>query len=155
MYRDPVKNINPEFLQRLELVSDKIHPLEGSKGRKLNDEDIRVDDAAKTGDETVFYEHIATVKHKDSSSYYVAFRETMDAFLARQMDFEKYPTWLMNNTQKQAERNIYIYMVYKHPKTVAVMRTHEDWLTPINDPGIFDAIAFLLEKHGIAKFSKD
>jgi hypothetical protein len=147
-YRDPVKNINQEFLRELELVSDKIHPLAGATGRKLNADDIRVADSAKVGDETCFYEHIATVKHKSTNRYFVAFRETMDAFLARQMDFEKYPKWLMDHKQKQCERNIYIYLVTRHPKTVAVMRSHEDWLVDLNDEIIFDAIAFLA-KHKI------
>jgi hypothetical protein len=148
-YRDPVKNINQEFLQELELISDKIHPLAGATGRKLNTEDIRVGSAAKVGDETCFYEHIATVKHKSTNRYFVAFRETMDAFLARQMDFEKYPKWLMNNKQKQVERNIYIYLVTKHPKTIPILRSHEDWLVDFKDEMIFDAIAFFLSKHKI------
>lgn len=148
-YRDPVKNVNQEFLYSLELTSDQVHPLPGAKGRKLNEEDIRVADSAKIGDESVFYEHIATVRHKASNTYYVAFRETMDAFLARQMDFKKYPLWLMNNQQKQSERNIYIYKVYKHPKTIAVLRSHEDWLMDFQDEGIFNALAFFLAKHNI------
>ena len=148
-YRDPVKNIDKEFLYSLELTSDKIYPLPGATGRKLNSEDTRVSELAKVGEESVFYEHIATVKHKKNNTYYVAFRETMDAFLARQMDFIKYPTWLMNNPQKQSERNIYIYEVYKHPKTIAVMRSHEDWLRPFENESTFDAIAYFLAKHNI------
>ena len=149
MYRDPVQNVSQEILYDLELTSDKIHPLPGSIGRKLNDEDIRVASSAKTGDDTCFYEHIATVKQKRSNIYYVAFRETMDAFLARQPDIKKYPIWLMNNKQKQTERNIYIYQVYKHPSQVAVMRSHEDWLRDITDPKVFNAVAYFLSKHNI------
>jgi hypothetical protein len=149
-YRDPVRPLNMEFLQNLELVSDKIHPLPGAMGGRLNVNDPRIsDDAKKTSQEVCFYEHLATIRHKPDSTYYVAFRETMDAFLARQMDFDKYPKWLMNDRQKQAERQIYIYFVKAHPKTIPIIRSHEDWLKPIENPDIFDCVAHFLTKHGI------
>lgn len=147
-YKAPLRDIDMELLLNLELVSTKVHPLPGATGRKLNIEDPRVTDSAKVGDETCFYEHIATVRHKKTHKFYVAFRETMDAFLARQMDMIKYPKWLMNNEQKQKERNIYVYEVYKHPKDL-ILRSHEDWLKPLDNDAYFDVITHFLAKNQV------
>jgi hypothetical protein len=145
-----LKGVNEEFLNGLELISDKIHPLAGAVGRRLNTEDVRVKNTAKMqGEEVCFYEHIATVRHKDTNQYFIAFRETMDAFLARQPNIIKYPKWLMNDKMKQSEKNIYIYLVTKHPKTLPIIRSHEDWLTDMRDELVFNAIAYFLSKHNI------
>lgn len=142
-------SMNEEFLLGLELLSAKIHPLAGAIGRRLDFDDPRIKDSAKVGEEVAFYEHLATIRHKGTDKYFVAFRETMDAFLARQTDLAKYPKWLMDNSQKQRERNIYIYLVKAHPKSIPIMKSHEDWLTDFNDNIIFNTIVYFLEKHGI------
>jgi hypothetical protein len=169
------RSINPALLGSLELVSDKIHPLPGATGRRLESEyDKRLSGltGTPTGDNVTYYEHIATLRDKASRGFFVAFRETMDAFLARfavcgctspafdargqcqnclKWDPTRFPEWLMKSPEKQAERFIHIYAVRCHPSQVAVMRSHEDWLTPIADDQTFDTLAYFLEKQGIVK----
>lgn len=154
--RELVRNrpLDTDFLLGLELVSTKIHPLAGATGRRLDvDVDPRLTAIAgltPVGDMT-FYEHIATVRHRPTETFYVAFRETMDAFLFRQKDPEKYPKWLMASPDKQAERYIHIYKVKCHPNHVPVLRSHEDWLEPIGDHEVpvFDALHHFLGKNGV------
>lgn len=154
-FKDPVRNVNPEFLHGLELTSTKIHPLPGATGRRIDNEvDARLSSLAgltPKGEDVTYYEHIATVYHRPTRSFYVAFRETMDAFLARQRDPVKYPEWLMKSPEKQAERNIHIYAVKCHPSQVGVLRSHEDWLEHITNDQTFDALAYFLEKSGVVK----
>lgn len=150
--RDPVRNINPEFLAGLTLESNKVYPLPGGFGPRMNNEiDPRLTHLQGTpkGDVVPYYEHIATVRHGNTNKFFIAFRETMDAFLARQQDPQKFPEWLMKDPRKQAERQIFIYMVYKHPKSVPVMNSFEDWLSHLADESIFDSIAYFLTKQGV------
>jgi hypothetical protein len=149
--------VNQEFLVGLQLESDTIYPLPGAWGRPTFD-DPRIKDWAKS-DKVCYYEHVATVQHLPSKTFYVAFRETMQAFLTRQQDMSKYPKWLIDTKEKQQERQIHIYAVYKHPKAVVNMKSHEDWCMPIKDDAIFNAISqFLVASKvidaGILKKSK-
>lgn len=156
-FRDPVRQINQEFLVQLEMVSNKIYPLPGGSGRRLiNEIDARLSTLkgqTPVGDVVSYYEHVATVRHKPTGKFFVAFRETMDAFLARQTDMTKYPEWLMKAPEKQQERNIHIYQVARHPSQVAVMRSHEDWLSPLAQDAagdsIFDSLTYFLSKQGV------
>lgn len=149
----PFRPLNEELLAGLELVSNKVHPLAGATGRRLEN---KVDDRLSglknqtpVGDEVTYYEHIATVRHQPTNTFFVSFRETMDAFLARQQDAAKYPEWLMKSPEKQAERMVYIYSVKCHPKSVPVMRSHEDWLSHIADVTTFDTLAYFLYRQGV------
>lgn len=152
-FRDPVRPVNREFLDGLEIVSNKVFPLPGGVGRRLSSEvDPRLSNLAKLGptpkgDEIVYYEHIAAVRHRPTNTFYVAFRETMDAFLARQQDMVKYPGWLIADARKQKERAIHIYKVDRQP--TALMTSHEQWLSQITDNSAFDAIAHLLAKNNV------
>jgi hypothetical protein len=154
-FRDPVRNINREILASLEVVDTRIYPLPGGKGRRWTNEiDPRLTTLKKFGDtphgdEITFYEHIATVRDKRSKVFYVAFRETIDAQLARERDLTLYPEWLMKTPQKQKERLIHIYMVKKHPSQVPIIRSHEDWLGDIADEPTFDALWHFLSKNNI------
>ena len=148
--------LNVEFLNGLEMVSIKIHPLAGATGRRPEiDVDPRLTAIAgltAIGDMT-FYEHIATVHHRPTATFYVAFRETMDAFMMRQQDPIKYPKWLLASPEKQAERYIHIYKVKCHPNHVPVLRSHEDWLEPIGDAEVyvFEALHHFLKQNGVIK----
>jgi hypothetical protein len=150
-YRDPVRPINNELLGNLELVSTKVYPLPGATGRRQEAQaDARLSglkDLTAIGDVVTYYEHIATVRDKKTSAFFVAFRETMDAFLARQPDRAKYPEWLMKSPEKQAERKIHIYMVKGQP--TAAMRSHEEWLSHIEDLGVFDVLSYFLHRQGV------
>lgn len=154
-YRDPVRNLNPEILSNLELTETRIYPLPGGTGRRwTNDIDPRLVHlksigGSPTGEEVTFYEHIASVRDKRSGVWYVAFRETVDAQLARESDLKKYPEWLMKSNEKQRERLIHIYVVIKHPKDVPIIRSQEDWLSPISDPATFDAVWHFLSQNGV------
>ena len=173
-FKDPVRNINRAFLVGLEIESHKIFPLPGATGRRQSNEvDSRLSKIAGTtpvGEDVTYYEHLATVRHRPTNTFYVVFRETMDAFLVRhslctcknpafnakgqcgqchKSNASMYPEWLMKAPEKQAELMINIYAVKCHPNTVAVMRSHEDWLSHIADTTIFDALAFFLEQKGI------
>jgi len=151
--RDPVRPINAVILAGLTLESTKVFPLAGGTGRRQNSQaDPRLSGLkalTAKGDEVTYYEHIATVRDKKNSHFYIAFRETMDAFLARQQDPTKFPEWLMKSPEKQAERKIYVYRVLREP--TAVMTSHEQWLEPIpdGDSAVFDAIAHLLHQHHV------
>ena len=152
-FRDPVRPISPEILGRLELVSDHITPLKGGTGRRVNNTvDPRLTKLqSPTGDEVSYYEHIATVRDKGTNKFYVAFRETADALFARSQDMEKFPEWIMKSMEKQKERMIFVYQVYKHPKDVSILRSHEDWLRPIasEDPMLWDTVVYFLSRHGV------
>ncbi len=149
-YLDPVRSINSELLHRLEMVSDHVSPLPGGSGRRLGGADPRFTKLQDTtGDTITYYEHIASVRDKKTGIFYVAFKETADALFARSQDMEKYPEWLMKTKEKQNERMIFIHQVYRHPKDISVMRSHEDWLTPITDPSTFDTVAYFLSKSGV------
>lgn len=152
-FKDPVRGVNSAFLAGLELVSNKIHPLAGATGRRLEDEvDARLSGLAGTtpvGDEVTYYEHIATVYHRPTRQFFVAFRETMDAFMVRQRDPSKYPEWLMKSPEKQTERHIHIYMVKCHPSEVAILRSHEDWLASISNDQTFDALHYFLVRNEV------
>jgi hypothetical protein len=89
------------------------------------------------------------VRHKATNKFFVAFKETMDAFLARSTDLQKYPEWLMKQPNKQAEREIHIYLVTRTPQSVSIMRSHEDWLAHIADVGTFDTLAYFLAQNNV------
>lgn len=154
-YRDPVRNLNQEVLASLEMVETRVYPLPGGTGRRWTNEiDPRLSSLVKagstpTGDVVTFYEHIASIRDKRTKVFYVAFRETVDAQLARENNLVKFPEWLMKSNEKQRERLIHIYVVKKHPKDVPIMRSQEDWLSPIEDAATFDAVWHFLSQNGV------
>jgi hypothetical protein len=150
-YTDPVRSINSELLHRLEMVSDHVSPLPGGSGRRLdNSPDPRFPNlGSPTYDVVAYYEHIASVRDTKTGVFYVAFKETGDALFARSQDKEKFPEWLMKTKEKQNERMIFIHQVYRHPKEIPIMRSHEDWLVPIADPSTFDTVAYFLSKNKV------
>lgn len=154
-FKDPVRNLNQEILANLELVDTRVYPLPGGTGRRWSNEiDSRLSGLLKTGgtpvgDNVTYYEHVAAVRDKKTKIFYVSFRETVDAQLAREQDLAKYPEWLMKSREKQRERLIFIYWVKKHPSEIPIMRSQEDWLAPIEDTATFDAIWHFLSKHNI------
>jgi len=102
-----------------------------------------------TGDTVAYYEHIASVRDRGTGKFYVAFRETGDALFARSRDMEKYPEWVMKMPQKHKERMIFVYQVYRHPKDAPILRSHEDWLSPIQNELLFDTIVYFLSKSDV------
>lgn len=155
-YRDPVRPINQEFLSRLEVVSNKIYPLPGATFEREGEIDERLDLPASNipqNTKITYFEHLATVYHASSKRYFVAFRETMDALMARQTDPIKYPKWLLDGPLKRTELKIYIYMVKETspgvpciPSKMPMLSNHEDWLVHIGDgpEWLFDTISYFL-----------
>jgi hypothetical protein len=144
--------VNEEFLQGLMLIDQRIYPLQGAvyprqglrdprlKTIISNDPSLNVKDS----DTVCFYEHIATIKHAPTKTYFVAFRETMDALLAQQSDPDLFPEWLMKHPAKKTELSVFIYRVKCHPTSIPNLKSHEDWLDYVSDPLIQDTLAFFL-----------
>src|SRR5690242_11597149 len=100
--KDPVRSINQEFLLGLEVMSTKIYPLPGGQCRGG-----QIDPRHKhlpSGEASVnMFDHLATVRHRASNMWFVAFRQTMDALHFEQRDPTKYPSWLMDSDVKKTE----------------------------------------------------
>jgi hypothetical protein len=154
-FRDPVRNVNKEFLAGLETVSNKIYPLPGATFRRGIDIDPRLSKLhAMAGtplkDEITYYEHIATVRNRVDNRYFIAFRQTMDALLIDFKDPTKYPEWLIKSDIKKAELKTHIYAVKMFngqpvlPRNLTIIRTHEDYLEHIGQDWVFDTIAYFL-----------
>jgi hypothetical protein len=154
------RKVNQEWLAGLEIVSNKVHPLPGAVGPRAAALDTRLPGLGKTlftpgqasvgpkgSDLVCYYEHVATVRHKATDQFFVAFRETMDALLARQKNPDKFPEWLMKNQVKKTELSIHIYRVKCKPYDT--MTSHEDWLEHVEDPWVFDTLAFYLLQSGM------
>src|SRR4051812_3451442 len=101
-YRDPVRSVNQEFLSGLELISQKVYPLPGSKCRG-GDRDKRFTHLPSGEAEAVLFTHVATIRHRGSGAFFVAFKETKDAIYLQQQDPVKYPKWLMESELKETD----------------------------------------------------
>lgn len=159
-YRDPVRNVNNEFLAGLEVVSNKIYPLPGATGERIGDCDsrltqLRIMSNIPRTSKICYYEHIATVRDRKTNKFFVAFRQTMDALLEEFKDPTKYPEWLMKSDMKRAELKTYIYMVKERdgqpllPRNIPIIRTHEDWLEHVTLEWAFDTLAYYLMKNSV------
>jgi hypothetical protein len=163
-YKDPVRQVNQEFLHGMEVLSNREFPLPGARVRG-GDRDPRFSHLAPGTGEMCVFNHVATVLHKPTGIIYVAFKKTMDALHFEQQDPTKYPQWLMDSNVKKTELDIYIHMVKapydKKPNTVlgdrritdvgSQTRVHQ-WLEEIKLPWIFDTVAhFLLKNHIITE----
>lgn len=161
-FRDPVRPVNPELLQHLEVLDTTLYPLPGGAfprpagpDPRLSQLKLQVGAAGivkpKYGDLIVLYEHLATVRDRKSQQFYVIFRETMDALLLRQQDQTLFPEWLMKHPVKKTELKIYIYRVTANPKLLPQVRSFEDWLAPVEEEALHDAIShYLLKKEIIS-----
>lgn len=150
------REVSSEFVRNLELISSNIFPLPGATFNKGNHSDPRIkllpSTIEKGNDKITLYEHVATIRDKKTDTFYVAFRQTMDCLFLEQKDLNKFPEWLMKSQVKTTELSVHIYQVIerngKHvfPKDIPTLRTHEDWLKPITDEAIFEAVAHFLLK---------
>lgn len=159
--KDPVRNINNEFLQNLEVLSNKEMPLPGARVRG-GDRDPRFSHLPTGTAEMVAFNHLATIRHKSTETIFVVFRKTLDALHFEQHDPEKYPSWLMDSSVKKTELSTYIHVVkppYDKSPTL-VTRDHnimdvtgqtriDKWLSEISTEWIFDTIAYYLLKNNI------
>ena len=153
-YLDPVRNVDMEFLSRLELLERDIHPLPGSyvhrkhvDARLTGLKVMMTADGAvgpREGDEIALYESLALLRHTPSGRVYLAFRQTMDLLLSEQTDPVKFPKWLMEHPVKRTELKIHIALVKRKP----ISKDDRDWLEwlPDTEEGdkIFDSIAYFL-----------
>jgi hypothetical protein len=158
--KDPVRSVNEEMLFDLELLSDKIFPLPGATFDRRGESDPRLSkltpmSGVSSEGKVTFYEHVATIRHKATNRYFVAFRQTMDALFLEQNDSQLYPEWLMKSDVKKTELKVYVYTVREHngqpllPSKMPIIRTHEDWLAHIGVPWVFDTLVFFLLKNHI------
>lgn len=160
--RDPVRNINQQYLSGLEVMSNKEMPLPGAKCRG-GERDPRFTHLSTGTAEVCLFDHLATIRHKPSGMIFVAFRKTMDALHLEQTDPLKYPQWLMDSSTKKTELSTYIHAIKapydKNPNLVLKDRSIMDitgqtrvnkWLQEIQLPWLFDTVAyFLLKNHVI------
>jgi len=91
------RSVNVEFLTGLELVSTKIFPLPGGVGRRQNPTayDPRLTHLSgltPVGDEVVYYEHIATVRHKRPTSSLWPSRKRWMRFSRARLTFRSIPS---------------------------------------------------------------
>jgi hypothetical protein len=160
-FKDPVRNVNQEFLHGLEVVSNKEFALPGAKC-KGGDRDPRFSHLAPGTAEMVAFNHLATIRHRPTGAMFVAFRKTLDALHFEQQNPDKYPQWLMDSDVKKTELATYIHMVKapydKDPGKVrhdsSIMDTSgqtrvDKWLQAITTPWIFDTVAYFLLKNNI------
>lgn len=153
--RDPVRPVASELLATLELESDKVHSLPGAIGRRPVEleADPRLSPVVMAGmratEKVSFYDHIATVRDRVSQQFYVAFRETADTLFLRNSDPVKFPKWLMNTSEKHREASIFIQHVTHMPTHTTAFFT--EWLEPIEDDALFDAIHLFLVNKGVLK----
>lgn len=160
-FRDPVRQINSEYLYGLDVLSNKEFSLPGGVCRG-GDRDPRHTHLGPGTAEVVIFKHLATIRHKPSKALFVVFKKTMDALLIEQADTIKYPKWLMDSQVKQTELSIYIHLV-KHPYSdnpslvtadnnittpTAQTRVHK-WLDEVSTEWMFDTVAFFLLKNHI------
>lgn len=160
-YKDPVRNINQEYLQGLELLSNKELPLPGARCRGGSTDPRFKHLENKTG-EAILFNHLATIRHKSSNMLFIAFRQTMDSLHLEQHDPQKYPSWLMDSNVKKTELSTYIHavkppynknpgLVVKEPNIIDVTsqtRIHK-WLEEISLPWVFDTVVYFLLKNNI------
>ena len=148
------KQVNLEFIQGLEVMENEVYPLQGATGeRQSRDSRLStfVGAGLSQGSTVCYYEHMTTVRHTPTGTYYIVFRETKDAQLAQQSDPIKYPKWLMNHPVKDDERSVYIHMA--KPNAQALLRkgvsSIADWLDEIPNAQTFNDISWFLLKSGI------
>lgn len=160
-FKDPVRNVNQEFLHGLDVLSNREFALPGAKC-KGGDRDPRFSHLAPGTAEMVMFNHLATVRHRPTGVVFVAFRKTLDALHFEQTNPDKYPKWLMDSDVKKTELNTYIHSVKapydKNPNLVLRDSTIMDpagqtrvdkWLQEITNPWIFDTVAYFLLKNHI------
>lgn len=159
--KDPVRSVNQEFLNGLEVVSNKVYPLPGAVLRG-GDRDKRFTHLPDGTAQAVVFNHVATIRHRGSGAFFVAFRETKDAIYLQQQDPIKHPQWLMESQMKEAELRTFIHIVKppydKNPSTVVrdtritdvtgQTRTHL-WLDEIQTQWVFDTVAYFLLKNNV------
>lgn len=158
--KHPVRNINAEYMSGLQVLSNKEYPLPGAHCRGAS-KDARHTHLSGTA-EVVLFNHIATVRHKPTNTWFVVFKKTMDALHLEQQDPTKYPKWLMDSSLKEGELTIHIHTIKPpyadNPMLVARDRAIIDataqtrvhlWLSEIGLPWVFDTVAYYLLKNNI------
>ena len=150
------QQVQPEFLDGLEMVSNKIYDLPGAVFDRKGSRDARLGAGISVGlgdtNKVCYYEHVATIRQKSTGIFFVCFRETMDAILEQQKDPIKFPKWLMNDPKKDTERCVFIHVA--KPNSAELIRTgristHQDWLDPITDEVAFNGVAYFLLKNRV------
>lgn len=160
-FKDPVRPINTEYLQGLEVLSNKEFSLPGAVCRGGNRDSRHTHLGSGTG-EVVFFNHLATIRHNPTKGLFVIFKQTMDGLYYEQQDPEKYPKWLMDSKVKATELAIYIHSVKPpyndNPLLVLSDRNIMDatsqtrqhkWLEEIRNDWVFDTVAYFLLKNNI------
>lgn len=147
------KPVNNEFMQGLVVEENQIYPLQGATGVRPGRDPRLVTYVGanmSTSNMICYYEHMTTISHKPTGTYYIIFRETKDAQLVQQADPVKYPKWLMNHPVKDDERSVFIHIA--KPNAVALLKkgvsTIGDWLDEITNPTTFNTLALFALNSG-------
>ena len=159
-FRDPVRAIDANWMAHLDLLDQEIRPMPGSFVSRQGGVDPRLTGlkvmftstgavGPREGDQIALYEHVALIRHRTSGHCYVAFRETMDALMARQTDPVRFPGWLMHHQVKKTELQVHIAKVLRKPAG----KDDRSWIeflpdNPVADK-IFESIAYYLLRRGV------
>ena len=145
----PSKSVDLEFMSGLELVDSNIYPLPGGViNRGSGDPDPRMTiEHPQSTDTLTFYEHLATVRHKDR--YFVCFRQTLDALYKDQQDLVRFPKYVMQSGVKKTELKIFIWEVKANPKKMARNMDSgttwfDQWLKEIEHEPAHDTLVYFL-----------
>lgn len=135
------RKIDQEFLSQLEITRDDRFPLPGAVCKNPGDSRINlVSTVAKTSDEVILCEHLATIRHKSSGRIFIVYRDTVDALFLESQDLKKYPKWLMEDPRKQNERSIRINEMLRPPTD----KYDRDWLGGELTDSVYDSLAYFL-----------
>jgi hypothetical protein len=165
----PIRLLTNEMMawaSYLDVLQTMRAPLPGASERRVFDVDPRLNVkpmvmggqnlGPKNSDVITYYEHVATLRHKEIRPLFVVFQETMDALLARQKDVNKYPRWLMHHDVKKTELQYFIGMADPRRKPTATTTSLDDWLVPLEEVfpetdvnWIYDTLGWYLLKKGV------
>jgi len=135
--------IDEEFLSNLEVTRDDKFPLPGAITKNPGDSRIHLSsNIAKSSDEIILCEHLATIRHKSSGRIFIVYRDTVDALFLESQDTIKYPKWLMDDPRKQEERSIRINEMLRSPKD----KYDRDWLGGELSDKEYDTLVMFLYK---------
>jgi hypothetical protein len=135
------RKIDQEFLYNLEITRDDKFPLPGAVCRNQGDSRINlVSNVAKSSNETILCEHLATIRHRSSNRVFIIYRDTVDALFLESQDLIKYPKWLMDDERKQQERSIRINEMLRPPTD----KYDRDWLSDNLTEAEYDTLAYFL-----------
>lgn len=146
---------NVEWINGLDLLDVRIRPLPGATVKRPwpLDERYRLLLGSADADLVTLYEHVATVRHKQSNQMFVVARATIDTLMYEQTDAMKYPKWIMELQEKRAELKIFFFRATDLPSKFQVLGTSEEWwpkwLEDVGQDWVHDSLILYLLKNDV------